>query len=100
MQVINTNPTSPHKNLFDFTESSPPIRFDSDFDGGNLSKVTRQSSNYYLLWIAADCEGMDVQGYSRSWFYFSAQGFKDVKVVFVIHRVQVLWSLVRIILFS
>lgn len=93
-------PKLPQKNTFQFSESERIVTFSSDFDGGNISKVSRYGTNYYQLWTAADCEGMEVEGYSRSWFYFSVHGFRDSKVVFVLNRIQVLWSLVTINLFS
>ena len=90
----------PQKNTFRFPDNDGTVTFSSDFDGGNIMKVSKHGSNYYHLWTAADCEGMEVEGYSKSWFHFSVQGFKDCKAVFVLNRIQVLWSLVAINLFS
>lgn len=90
----------PQKNTFQFSEGERTIVFSSDFDGGNISRVSRCGANYYQLWTGADCEGTNQEGYSRSWFYFSVTGFKSCKAVFVLNRIQVLWSLVTINLFS
>lgn len=54
------SPKLPQKNTFTFSDSDRAITFMSDFDGGNIAKVTKQGHNYYNLWTAADCEGMEV----------------------------------------
>lgn len=85
----------PQRNVFQFSENDKTVTFSSDFDAGNMMKVSRYGVNNYQIWTAADCEGMEVEGISKSWFYFSVQGFKECKVIFVLNRIQVLWSLVN-----
>ena len=93
-------PQPPQKITFRCTDNSRQVQISSDFDGGNLARVDKQGTLCYYLSLGADCEGMEVEGYSRSWFYFSVEGFSDAKVLFVINRVQVLWALVIFALFS
>ena len=33
------------------------LRFFSNFDNGNLSKVVYRKDNIYSVWMASDCEG-------------------------------------------
>lgn len=89
-----------HKNTFKFDHFGNEIVFDSNFDSGNLAKAVKTNHYQYSLWTASDCSGTDREGYPKSWFYFSVQGFQNTKVAFNIHRLHVLWAMVIRILFS
>ena len=50
----------PQKNTFDFEHEGRLIRFDSNFDSGNLGRVEKHpTESHYSVWTASDCEGTD-----------------------------------------
>lgn len=90
----------PQKNTFCFQENiEKPVIFDSDFDSGNLYKVVRlpdldSNHHHYNLWTASDCQGTTYEGYPKSWFMFSVEGYANMTVRFTLHRMHALFSLV------
>jgi hypothetical protein len=56
-----------------FTEGKDTITFDSDFCGGNLSKVVKVQKNEFNLWVSHDGAPYQEDGY-KTWFHFSVKG--------------------------
>lgn len=72
---LNLRQVHPQRMTERFQESkNTTITFDSDFCGGNLSKVTRGcQKNEYFLWVSHDGAPYQDDGY-KTWFYFSVTG--------------------------
>jgi hypothetical protein len=92
---MSKEPSIPQRNTFRLDMFGDKVVFDSNFDSGNLARVeNRLAPNHFSIWTASDCSGMDKEGYSKSWFYFSVEGPVSQVITLSIHRLHVLYSMV------
>ncbi|KRW98121.1 hypothetical protein PPERSA_11554 [Pseudocohnilembus persalinus] len=86
--------TSKNKFFFKVDNGTNKICFDSDFDSGNCAKVVKIRDNQFDIYMQNDSGNFEEIKTSKSWFYFSVQGFQADKMVrFNVHKVHMLSQL-------
>lgn len=88
--------TSP-KNTFRLQlKTGQQLTLSSEFDSGNLAAAELAPNGSVLLSPAHDCASSSNPSHSKGWFHFSAQGPPGLRVKWVMRRMQVLSSSVKV----